>query len=900
MAIRKELFVNALQLVDVDSRTNVPSVVAYSGGKPLIGYEALDSDVDPTLINENFKLDLGRLTPGRVNPPLLDCADGKPRSANEITQDFVEALLKHASAWISAREHKPAERVIVAEPLNLESDSTWLANYRHRMRAILQRHFKEVDFLPEPFAVFQFYRYGIKHPVVTASRKHVALVIDFGGGTFDVSIVETTALGDVSQSGRHARPLAGGSVPVGGHFINRSIAKKLISDNLAKGVDRNLLSKAWIAYEHSTDEDGRGFQALRDDFKNFIRNVRKLTNEIERAKISLCGLIRDWRLDAEFTTPPSHQLQIPTNPFSATPDWKSVRLDAVGLREIFIDRVWNQKLKSEVLSCLSRAESELEGKPVTVVLLSGGSANIRWLEKLLESQFSEKLPEANFLALEENFQEIVSKGLAIECARRTFTEGAGDFQSVTYNRLCLLLAADEGHPTIYRYKPQFIGGMADQLDDGVLLRSASALKEKIDSPLQWRVRLQAPPRRQLNYYFLRSSLNVDDVSSLHNVAHRVNTPAATKFDASILVELTVSEDGTACPRFIYRQGREGIPEISVEGERFYIDMTVGGRTTLGEAYFGFDFGSSNSSISYVEQNAVKVYSQRAGEKGWMDLNDMADELPLCVAHPLAKYISSVGVGPRNIEYVAALESMLGFAAAVAYSEHCTLLGRSKGKLLKTLQKGSAGPIWSLLRESLKSIGNQARFSTPLRELLSDTHRKWIDEAIAAANHIKHGRDPGQIDLHRALNLLGNKILSCLSGRKFGYFEKVARTGFAKKYTGLFKVAHGTGSQFLHAISYSGPESFSDSEAFIIDLEAGLGISLTPLMFWHSVNGEIDPTIAVLDTMNIEETTYKLVETGKSMKLTATHELADLHEACVGALEEDCSTAMFSNLVFNYG
>jgi hypothetical protein len=896
MAIRKELFVNALQLVDVDSRTNVPSVVAYISGKPLIGYEAMESGVDPSLINENFKLDLGRVTPARVNPPLFDCADNKPRSANEITQDFVEALMTRATEWISAREHKAADRIIVAEPLSLEREGTWLANYRNRMRAILLKRFTEVDFLPEPFAVFQFYRYGIKHPVVAANKKHVALVIDFGGGTFDVSVVETTATGDVSQSGRHARPLAGASIPVGGHFINRSIAKKLIFDNLARGVDRGALSKAWNSYDNVTEEDGRGFQSLRDDLKNFIRNVRRLTNEIEKAKISLCGMIRDWRLDAEFTTPPSHQMQVPTYPFAAAPELKSVRLDALWLRNTFVDRVWKEKLKPEVISCLSRAQSELEGKPITVVLLSGGSANIRWLEQLLESQLGDRLPQATFLSLEANFQEIVSKGLAIECARKTFTQGTGDFQSVTYNRLCLLLAADDGHPSIYRFKPQFNGGMSDLLDDGVLLRSASALKEKIYTPLKWKVRLQSPPRRQLNYYFLRSSLDVDDIGSLHNVDNRVITPAGTKFDASIQVELTVAEDGTASPRFIYRQRHEDISEIAVDGAPFYIDMTVGGRTTLGEAYFGLDFGSSNSSISYVEQSAVRVYSQRAGEKGWMELNEMVHELPLSIARPLAKYISSTNVGPRNIEYVAALEAMLEFAAAVTYAEHCAMLGRSKGKLLKTFQKASAGPIWALLQQSLGSVGNRGTFSTALRDLVTDTHRIWIEDAISAANNIKHGREPGEADLHRALNLVGNKILSCLSGRRFGYFDKVTRTGFGKKYLGSFKVAHGTESHFLHALDYAGPEDFSSAEAFIVDVEAGQALSLTPFMFWHGEDGKIDPTIAVLDIMKKDETGFKLIESGRGITLNSDHQLSELHETCVRALEEDSAGKIFTDLI----
>jgi hypothetical protein len=85
---------------------------------------------------------------------------------------------------------------------------------------------------------------------------------------------------------------------------------------------------------------------------------------------------------------------------------------------------------------LQRAEAELGNKPITVVLLSGGSSNIRWLKPLLERDVAASLREAEVLELSESFQEIVAKGLAVECARRFHTGGDGDFRAVTYNRLC--------------------------------------------------------------------------------------------------------------------------------------------------------------------------------------------------------------------------------------------------------------------------------------------------------------------------------------------------------------------------------------------------------------------------------------------------------------------------------
>jgi molecular chaperone DnaK (HSP70) len=49
------------------------------------------------------------------------------------------------------------------------------------------------------------------------------------------------------------------------------------------------------------------------------------------------------------------------------------------------------------------------------------------------------------------------------------------------------------------------------------------------------------------------------------------------------------------------------------------------------AYIGFDFGTSNSSVSVVSRADVKVYERRARDKSWLELNDLVPVLPYPVA-----------------------------------------------------------------------------------------------------------------------------------------------------------------------------------------------------------------------------------------------------------------------------
>jgi molecular chaperone DnaK (HSP70) len=226
---KRDLFVNSIEMLLVDDSATIPTAVWYSQDELLIGNEAYDRAEEPSQVCDNFKVQLGEQEAGSSNPKTLRVANGQYRTIHSITNDYLRKLVACAESWIANQGLVKASRVLIAEPVAIHEQGAtkgdWLANYRQHIRRILSSSFKDVDFLPEPFAVFQYYRYGIKHPLVADKKKHVALVLDFGGGTFDVSVIETTAQGDVSNSGRNSRPLAASSTAVGGFFFNRIIAE---------------------------------------------------------------------------------------------------------------------------------------------------------------------------------------------------------------------------------------------------------------------------------------------------------------------------------------------------------------------------------------------------------------------------------------------------------------------------------------------------------------------------------------------------------------------------------------------------------------------------------------------------------------------------------------------------
>jgi hypothetical protein len=836
---KKEFLINAVRMVEVEGSPNVPTSLHYTGkGRLLIGSAAIAAAERRNQINEDFKIDLGNIEPGSAPKRMFKTSDGEKRSAAALTGDYLHEILNCTKEWLADNGISKSASILLAEPLSMQTElasSDWLSNYRRNLERILRGKrllhpdgFKDIEFLPEPFAVFQYYRYGHRHPIVAERTKHHALVLDFGGGTFDVCIIETTKEGDISQSGRNSRPLAASSAPIGGFFINRVVAEELFRKYVIPKHENAKFRKGLEVY-NGWRKNVVDLGTVSDEYRNFVENFHCSIYAIENPKITICNSVIDWSLDT------SHSLSVPVvlpkHPFLADEQTVNLQLQATELREIFMNRVWKQRLVPVIHHALQRGKEELNGAPISVVLLSGGSANMRWLGELLQRDFSQDLVHAEVLRI-ANFQEVVAKGLAIECARRFYNED-GDFASVTYNRLCLILDADASGQEIRPFKGR-TNGLPSVADlPGVLLPSASVLKSFMDRPMKWRVRLDRPPRRQLEYYFLRSSFNPNDIENLQNIEeHTVYTPKETSFDQHLQVQLTVKADGTSLPRFVYKTGRTEEEETAVVGKPFYLDMTYNVAGSGSAAYIGVDFGTSNSSVSFVDASSIEIYRTRSEEASWVELSDLVAILPYPLAGPLASYLGQSdqsGLITHAMEFV---EATLAMAAYVAYFDYCVHKGRAETHIFKGFTQRSAGPLWGLLKECLAQSRKRATISAPYAELLGPELHKPIDDVVTFFAQWKHGKSSdASIDTLRPVQILANISQKVFAENTFGFFEHVRKQRFATEYTGLFRYASGS-PPFIRVLEYHGTQAFSEDEPFLFNEETGKALSLQPLLFWE--------------------------------------------------------------------
>jgi molecular chaperone DnaK (HSP70) len=189
----KDFFITAIPMIELQGSTHIPTVVYYEKSKrALIGYDAkvASEATGRGTLNEDFKIDIGKEdpTPGKFKRRFRT-ASGDEKSAGEITGDFLDGLLKSVRDSLPTDDVSKQAGVVIVEPITMQGEEVkedWLGNYRATLRRILLgKGFTKdkIDFMPEPFAVFQYYKYGLKHPLL-GPAKQVALVLDFGGGSF--------------------------------------------------------------------------------------------------------------------------------------------------------------------------------------------------------------------------------------------------------------------------------------------------------------------------------------------------------------------------------------------------------------------------------------------------------------------------------------------------------------------------------------------------------------------------------------------------------------------------------------------------------------------------------------------------------------------------------------------
>ncbi len=838
--LERTLWVTSISPNEIFEETYVPTVIQYQeNGESHIGTKAMAKGISD--VSKNFKVNLGDIIPGSSPDKRKKFVTAVgDKSAYELSKDYFDTFLGQLESKYPRSEstnYKHPAKIIIAEPLAFQINGhskQWLNNYRGNIRRILNRY-EQVEFLPEPFAVYQYYRYGLRLPALQEKEKQIALIVDFGGGTFDACVIESTKTGDISQSGKNSKPLSADSIPVGGFYINTRMATYLIKRHLTN--KQKQIADTYLKRYDRVLQGDLEISDLRTECQVFIRNFQYLEDNCEKYKIDLVAQIAEsgWSLNAD-----AYQkilVSVPQDPFKEC-DWFEDEFYAHNLRDIFIHEVWNSHLKKIISSVIKIASEALEGRDITLTLISGGSSNIRWMLELLEKDFSDELFGAEPVPVNHSFQEIVANGLAIECARRFYSQDS-EFVAVTYNPIKLFLNPDN----IGIEKNKGYRSIGDKVDmsnakPGDLIPSAQSLRHFFDQELQWKIKLKRPPKQHLEYFFTRPEAEEADHSNSYNVEEtRVDTRDSHSFDQQLIVSLTVREDGTAKPKFIYKSVNQerSIPENSAVGRGFYIDMTSDSEGTVAPQNFvGFDFGTSNSSACLLTQHQIKLQRRRQSDPGWQGLSSALSTLPFPVAISIRRFLSETNTSKTVEAAREAFESALAFMAFIAASE---LSAYGQPVSLSSFQHRSMGPLKSLLIQALEQLGSKSLFSKEFKVLLQDKNLELLNRAIDDFNDHKHHKLAESAgDWHHHVELPIKIISSMMKDFFFGYCATSAPEGFDDTFSGKFFVAQDN-EPFVSSFSYRSKKGINSSLAILKQRNGSHAISLTPFIFWakKSVN-----------------------------------------------------------------
>ena len=566
----------------------VPSVIGMKGDEQLvIGRAAKELGIKGRTNTYHFKTELGKpqddsqyeikigkggkIRAAKAKPFWVTDPDSQKRhtfTPLEATRNFLRELIPDS-------DMDPAE-FIVGEPA---LDQSWKENYRRNIRKVFSElGLREPTFFPEPFAVYQYYRHVDKLIPSTGERQNV-LVVDFGGGTFDCCVIQTTREGELARGGARALPLGVQSCQVAGEAVDIELLKCVRDFAIKKKV------------------------RFKEDPIDRAKDSAQSLWVVENAKIALSNrACSSADLSDASLKKISTSVRLPAGTFHPTENLDAT-LTGLDLKKA-ITHLWHIHWGKVLLDCHAEASEKLDGEieKYDVVLLAGGSAQLPFLRSLVQKTLPIHL-DAKSIVAGNYVGAAVASGIAVECR-----EQADKRPDLVNNRLvsCLL---NDLYLRVGRRKDEHLApkirrsnSVADN-KSGMVYRSPGILEEE---KIRCTLELQHAPKGALHYWFHDTETAKGD--PLNIISMSVRIPGSKAYDKKVTLELGIQADGMVTPKFIL--SKSGRDQEEVEGQPF----NLAGERVEGRVFVGLDFGTCNSYITkfispikQVEQAAYPDY-----------------------------------------------------------------------------------------------------------------------------------------------------------------------------------------------------------------------------------------------------------------------------------------------------
>ena len=144
---------------------------------------------------------------------------------------FFESALALTVSTPSGISVQDLQLIVGIPPSTTSESKQWREIYKRRIEQALGRiGLRKPRFWPEPFAVFQYLMNRGSVPDTGAHQN--VLIVDVGGGTTNVCLIQTTKHGRLARGGRNHVPHGVKSVQVGGSTLDLRLAEAVFSTDI--------------------------------------------------------------------------------------------------------------------------------------------------------------------------------------------------------------------------------------------------------------------------------------------------------------------------------------------------------------------------------------------------------------------------------------------------------------------------------------------------------------------------------------------------------------------------------------------------------------------------------------------------------------------------------------------
>ena len=520
----------------------LPTAIAVPAekGETLIGGDATDVEESSFLRMRNWKMLLGK-SKAELQAELATNTDLSKllskMSLEELATEYFQKMLQETIEDQPEIASRP-QVIMGIPPAASDVQLRWRSNYKKQIESIFQKMgYPKPKFFPEPFAVFQYH--WNNGEIEDNGKQQNVFIVDIGGGTTDVCLIQTTHHGRLARGGINHVPHGVKSVEIGGATLDQCLAEELGLDGTVTGIQQQIKSVREHIFQPQKNQKG-------------LSKQEPTTFE------------RDGHL--------------------------------VSVNDALVKRVFRNKVWPAIAETLQESFDDTRQKQITVdkvhiVILAGGTCQMGFVQELVKSKLCElnEFLDSTFI-VSPDYQSAVSHGLAIEAAANSLHHGMMPSRISAF--LQEHLKFECGHLNGDLYKPLNVKSKYKSQGDfgrGILLRAPQELNRLMNRTRTWQFSLKQDSR-ELYYRFCKTNESSDE-EELCNSWQRIARYRHQRPKRRLDLSMTLKDDGFATFEI----------ETS-EGIRYELEPPVDLHDLSGlegDNFFAIDFGTDNTQLAYV-------------------------------------------------------------------------------------------------------------------------------------------------------------------------------------------------------------------------------------------------------------------------------------------------------------